>query len=234
MERKAGFLRLEKGRVDGLESRREIPLSSDVTVVGRPSAHGAPDPRASSIGISDDYVSRGHVTITYDPGQVCFLAEERPGGTQNGTFINGKRLEPGKQYPLKDGDLIALAKVSDEFRVTFRFREGDRTLAGIAVSALIPTEDVTIDVQARTVLAGKRSIPLRRKEFDLLAFLYRNRGRACSRNEIAQQVWADEGGIVAEETIDTVIHRIREKIEVDPSKPRFLVTLPRFGFRLDL
>ena len=51
---------------------------------------------------------------------------------------------------------------------------------------------------------------------------------------VPQQVWAEEGGIVAEETIDTVVHRIRDKIEPDPSQPRFLVTLPRFGFRLDL
>ncbi len=233
-ERKAGFLRLEKGRVDGVESRREIRLTSDVTLIGRPSGHASSSPAATSIDIPDDYVSRGHAIITYDPDGHCYLAEERAGGTQNGTFINGARIEPGKQYRLKDGDLVGLAKVGDEFRVIFRFREGEATLAAIAVSALIPTEDLVIDLQARTVSAGKRAIPLRRKEFDLLAFLYQNKGRACSRNEIAQQVWAEEGGIVAEETIDTVVHRIREKIEADPSEPRVLITLPRFGFRLDL
>lgn len=234
MERKAGFLRLEKGRVDGLETRREIRLTSDVTLIGRPSAHVESDRTTASIDISDDYVSRGHATITYDPERQCFLVEERAGGTQNGTFINGSRIEPGIRYPLRDGDAIGLAQVGDDLRVVFRFREGEMTLAAIPVAALIPVESITIDLHARTVTAGNRPISLRRKEFDLLAFLYQNKGKACSRNEIAQQVWAEEGGIVAEETIDTVVHRIREKIEAEPSKPRFLVTLPRFGFRLDL
>lgn len=234
LEMKAGFLRLEKGQVDDLETSREIRLTSEVTVIGRPSGQAVSGATASPVNIRDDYVSRAHATITYDFEKQCFLAEERAGGTQNGTFINGNRIEPGRRYPLRNGDLIGLAQVGDDFRVVFRFREGEMTLAAIPVAALIPAENITIDLHARTVTAGNRPISLRRKEFDLLAFLYQNLGKACSRNEIAQQVWAEEGGIVAEETIDTVVHRIRERIEADPSKPRFLVTLPRFGFRLDL
>ena len=234
LEKKVGFLRLEKGRVNGFEAAKEIRLNSDMTVIGRPSAGVGSDSRVSSINIGDDYISRGHMRITYDPNEQCYLAEEREGGTRNGTYLNGDRIEPGKCYRLKDGDMVSLAKVGEEFRVIFRFRETQATLTGIPVSSLIPTTNLSVDLQARKVSAGDRVIPLRRKEFDLLAFLYTNSGKACSRNEIAQQVWADERGIVAEETIDTVVHRIREKIETDPSKPRFLITLPRFGFRLDL
>ncbi len=233
-ERKPGFIRLERGRAEGFEAIRERRLDSDITVIGRPSANTLLDSQVSSIPIVDDYVSRGHIKITYDSDEMCYLVEEREGGTQNGTYVNGNRIESGKRYRLKDGDLIGLAKVGEELRVIFRFRESQATLASVPISSFFPASVLTVDVQARKVTAGNRVIPLRRKEFDLLAFLYGNRGKACSRNEIAQQVWADEGGIVAEETIDTVVHRIREKIETDPSKPRFLVTLPRFGFRLDL
>jgi DNA-binding response OmpR family regulator len=77
-------------------------------------------------------------------------------------------------------------------------------------------------------------IPLRRKEFDLLAFLYVNRGKACSKNEIAEGVWVEEGGIVSQETIDTDVFRIRQRIEPDPSHPRHVVTLPSYGYRLDM
>lgn len=233
-ERKAGFIRLERGRAEGFEAVRERRLESDITVIGRPSANTPLDSPVSWIQIVDDYVSRGHVKITYDSDEMCYLVEERDGGTQNGTYLNGDRIESARHYRLKDGDLIGLAKVGEEFRVVFRFRETQATLASIPVSSLFPASDITVDVQARRVLAGNRVIPLRRKEFDLLAFLYSNRGKACSRDDIAQRVWAEEGGIVAEETIDTMVHRIREKIEPDPSKPRLLVTLPRFGFRLDL
>ena len=233
-EQRSGFLKLEKGQVDGFETTREIRLTRGVTVIGRLSAYATADAKTSLIHVNDDYVSRGHLKITYNPVEQFFMAEEREGGTQNGTFINGNRINPGTPYRLKDGDQISLAKVGEDFRVLFRFRERENTLVGIAISSLIPSSNLKIDIQARKVAVGDRDISLRRKEFDLLAFLYKNAGKACSRNEIAEQVWADEGGIVAEETIDTVIHRIREKIEADPSKPQFLVTLPRYGFRLDI
>lgn len=232
-EKKTGFLRLEKGRVDGFGTMREMRLSSDVTVIGRP-GQGSSDPHISEVHVDDDYVSRGHMRIVYDYSEQCHLAEERDGGTQNGTYLNGDKIESGRVYRLRDGDKIGLAMVGEECRVVFRFRETQATLLSVSISSLISSASLSVDLQARKVSAGSRTIPLRRKEFDLLAYLYKNSGKACSRNEIAQQVWADEGGIVAEETIDTVIHRIREKIEADPSKPRFLVTLPRYGFRLDL
>jgi len=157
-ERKVGFLRLEKGRVEGFETTREIGLQSDVTVIGRPSTDIESDPQGTSVHVSDDYISRGHMRVTYDPIDLCYLAEERDGGTRNGTYINGDRIEPGKRYRLKDGDLIGLAKVGEEFRVMFRFRETHATLAAIPISSLIPTTNLTVDLQARTVSAGDRII----------------------------------------------------------------------------
>jgi pSer/pThr/pTyr-binding forkhead associated (FHA) protein len=228
-----GFLRLEKGQVDGFENIREIRLSQGMTVIGRPSADSAVDLKTSLIRVNDDYISRGHLKIGYNFEEQCFMIEERESGTQNGTFINGDRINPGMKYRIKDGDQISLAKVGEDFRVLFRFRERENTLTGTPVSSLVPKGNLIVDIQARKVLVGSHLVALRRKEFDLLAFLFKNAGKACSRNEIAQQVWAEEGGIVAEETIDTVIHRIREKIEEDPSNPKLLVTLPRYGFRLD-
>jgi DNA-binding response OmpR family regulator len=60
-----------------------------------------------------------------------------------------------------------------------------------------PLEGLVVDLLARRVWAGGKEIPLRRKEFDLLAFLYENRGKACNRDEIAQKVWVEESGIVS-------------------------------------
>ncbi len=233
-EWKSGFLRLEKGRVDGYEYSQEIPLSTDITVVGRPPISTSPDADVPDIKVRDDYISRGHMRIYYSYEEKCFMVQERDIGTQNGTFINGDRIEPGRSYPLKDGCLLSMAKVGEDWRVIFRFREKETTLTGLEKSQKTPEEGLVVDLQARRVWAGGKEIPLRRKEFDLLAFLYENRGKACSRDEIAQKVWAEESGIVSEETIDTNIHRIRERIEADPSDPHYIITLPRYGFRLDL
>ena len=233
-EHKIGFLRLEKGRVEGYEISQEIPLGMDVTLIGRPPIQVATDLDVPDIKIKDDYISRNHMRIYYNHDKDCFIAEERNTGTQNGTYIDGQRIEPQKAYSLKDGCLISMAKIGDEWRVVFRYRETETTLAITEDTPENTLEGITINIPARLVKLNNKQIYLRKKEFDLLAYLYENKGKACSRDEIAQQVWKDEAGVVTEETIDTNIHRIRNKIETDPSHPQYLITLPRFGFRLDL
>lgn len=234
MELKTGYLRLEKGRVEGFEESQEIPLSTDITVIGRAPPYGDPDAEVPDVKIRDDYISRSHIRIYYSYDGERFFAQERDTGTKNGTFINGEEIEPGKPHALKDGDFLGLAKVSGEFRVVFRFRESIATLNEQAIPERAPIGGLIVDQRARRVWVDGKEVALRRKEFDLLAFLYENRGRACSKDEIAEKVWADERGIVSQETIDTDIYRIREGIEPEPSSPRYLITLPRYGYRLDL
>jgi hypothetical protein len=231
---KSGFIRLEKGRVDGYEQSQEIPLSTDVTVVGRPPVSSGPDAEIPDIRVRNDYVSRGHLKIYYSYDDRCYMIRERDAGTQNGTFINDKQIEPGQPYKLKDGDLIYIAKVGEDYQVVFRFRESENTLLGKVEGGEKVERELRIDLKARRVWAAGKEVPLRKKEFDLLAFLYQKKGEACSRDEIAENVWAEEKGVVSEETIDTNIHRIREAIEPEPLKPRYIITLPRYGFRLDL
>jgi DNA-binding winged helix-turn-helix (wHTH) protein len=233
-EHKIGFLRLEKGRVEGCEISQEIPLGSDITIIGRPPIKAETDSDIPDIKVKDDYISRNHMRIYYSHDKDCFIAEERDTGTQNGTFIDGQRIEPQKSYSLKDGCLLSMAKIGDDWRVVFRFREMETTLAIAEDTPEYTLEGLTVDIPARLVKLNNTQIHFRKKEFDLLAFLYVNKGKACSRDEIAQQVWKDEGGIVSDETIDTNIHRIREKLETDLSNHQYIKTLPRYGFRLDL
>jgi DNA-binding response OmpR family regulator len=98
-----------------------------------------------------------------------------------------------------------------EFRVVFRFREIAATLWDGEVSEVATSSALSIDVRARRVLVNGTEVSLPRKEFDLLAFLYANRGKACSKDEIAQGAWAEEGGIVSQETIDTDVFCIRQR-----------------------
>jgi len=228
------YLRLEKGRVDGYGEWQAIPLGTDVTIVGRPPIRSGPDVEVPDIKIMDDHVSRGHIRIYYSFDVGCFMVRERDSGTQNGTFINEAQIVPGRAYPLKDGDVVGLAKVGEDYRVVFRFREEEATMPGFATVKEAPSEKLMVDLRARRVWVAGREVPLRKKEFDLLAFLYENRGKACSKDEVAEKVWAEERGIVSQETIDQNIHRIREQIEPDPSNPCYIVTLPRYGYRLDL
>ena len=232
MEEKTSFLRLEKGRIGGYEEYDEIPLRG-MTILGRSSTGDATDAERPDLEVKDDFVSRGHASIYYSQEKGAFVVQERDGGTKNGPFLNGERLQPGAPHQLKDGDVIGLAMAGQTYRLILRFREEQMTLAEIDVSQTT-RGSLAVDTKARRVWVGGNEVSLRRKEYDLLAYLYDNCGSACSRDEISKVVWADEGGIISEETIDSTMHLLREKIEPDSSDPRCLITLPRYGYRLDL
>jgi hypothetical protein len=220
------FLQIEKGRIEGYTREGKIPLGTGALRVGRTSQKNAPD-----IKVKDEYVSRNHVEFSYIGGHFML----RDVGSRNGTEINGERIEPGKFYPLTNGDFIGLAIISGEPRVVLRFSRPRQSEETQYLPAHPPkkAEGLIIDVKARGVFVDGSEVSLGRREFNLLVFLYQNRGRACSESEIAEKVWADEGGAVSPEAIKLCVQSIKKGIEADPSKPRYITTLPQYGYRLE-
>ena len=75
--------------------------------------------------------------------------------------------------------------------------------------------------------------PFSRKEFDVLSLLYKRRGQACSKDEIAEAGWPERGGgDVADQDIEQYIRRLRLRIEPDPSHPQYILTVRGYGYRL--
>lgn len=96
-------------------------------------------------------------------------------------------------------------------------------------------EELVVDAASRDVwVRGQLQEPtIPRKEFDIWAFLYRNKGRAVSREEIADSGWPERtNGDVNDEEIDQYIRRLRRRIELNPSCPKLIVTLRGFGYRM--
>jgi pSer/pThr/pTyr-binding forkhead associated (FHA) protein len=238
MDQMDAFLRLEKGRVEGYDELAVIPLSADLIVIGRAPRRINADVEHPDVNVMDDYVSRGHMNIYYAYDRGCFMVQEPDSGSKNGTFVNEKRIEPGIPHPLKDGDIIGLAKLHNEVscRVIFKFRIEDTTLDG---SELIDKPErssatgFSIDLRARIVRVDGNQVHLRKKEFDMLAFLYENTGKACSRDEIAEAVWPEAQGDTYNQTIDTYISRIRRAIQREHLKFPHLETV-HHHYRLDL
>jgi two-component system response regulator RegX3 len=70
------------------------------------------------------------------------------------------------------------------------------------------------------------------KEFELLAFLMRNRGRVLTRGQLIDRVWgADYVGDT--KTLDVHVKRLRSKIEPDPTNPVRLLTVRGLGYKLE-
>jgi two-component system, OmpR family, response regulator len=92
--------------------------------------------------------------------------------------------------------------------------------------------EIEIDIGRHIVAKGKDLLSLTPKEFDLLAFLGRNKGLVFSREQLLEKVWGYEFAGDTR-TVDVHIRWLREKIEVDPAKPRLIVTVRGTGYKLE-
>lgn len=94
-------------------------------------------------------------------------------------------------------------------------------------------DDVDVDFSARTVQVKGEEVNFPAKEFDLLEYLIRNRNKSISKETLYNMIWGfDSMGEI--NTLSVHIRRIREKIEKDPSNPKFLKTIWSVGFRFEV
>jgi DNA-binding response OmpR family regulator len=89
----------------------------------------------------------------------------------------------------------------------------------------------TVDPHKRLVKKGDRSLDLRPREFDILHLLASHPNQILSKEQIYARVWK-EPYLGDDNTIMVHIRRIREKIEADPSSPRWIETVWGVGYRL--
>lgn len=88
------------------------------------------------------------------------------------------------------------------------------------------------EAEGRLVVEG-RDVPLPAKEFGLLAHLCANRGRVFSKRQLYRAVWGEEPmGEADDNTVQVHVRRLREKIELDASDPRHLLTVRGLGYKL--
>lgn len=99
-------------------------------------------------------------------------------------------------------------------------------------SEIIRSEDLTIDQISHSVTLGDKPLDMKPREFSLLAMLASNKGRAFTRNQILERLWGHDY-IGDSRTVDVHVRWLREKIELDPSKPRRIVTIRGLGYRFD-
>lgn len=98
---------------------------------------------------------------------------------------------------------------------------------------LLSLPPVTVDLDARTVRGEGRDDVLTEIEARLLGFLAGRPGRVVGKGELLAEVWG-YGPRVQSRAIDTALARLRAKVEVDPAAPKYLLTVPGVGLRLDL
>ena len=112
-----------------------------------------------------------------------------------------------------------------------RLRAVLRRAADTGSEPAIEVGDLVIDLADRRVRRGEEHIHLTPIEFDLLRVLAQNRGRLVTHRQLLHEVW---GPAYGEETHYLRVHvaHIRSKLEIDPSRPRYVITEPGVGYRL--
>ena len=91
-------------------------------------------------------------------------------------------------------------------------------------------DGLELDAGTREVQRDGESLRLTAKEFDLLWFLASNPRRVFSRDQLMSRVWGYEAALDTG-TVTVHVRRLREKIEPDPSRPRYLETIWGVGYR---
>jgi two-component system, OmpR family, KDP operon response regulator KdpE len=90
--------------------------------------------------------------------------------------------------------------------------------------------EIELDPSLRIVRKGGTRLRLTPKEFELLHYLMKHRGKPIAHSAILQAVWGDDCALQTE-YLRTFVSQLRKKLEDDPSEPHYLLTELSFGYR---
>ena len=96
--------------------------------------------------------------------------------------------------------------------------------------SIITRENIKMDIERFQVTVDDRDVDLTPKEFELLQLLISNPGKVFTRDNLLEKVWGYEYAGDSR-TVDVHIRHLRQKIEAEPSQPRFLETVRGVGYR---
>ena len=98
--------------------------------------------------------------------------------------------------------------------------------------AILEAGPVRMDIERHIVSVDGAQIPMPLKEFDLLEYLMRTKGRVLTRGQLIDRVWGSDY-VGDTKTLDVHVKRLRSKIETDPANPTLLVTVRGLGYKLE-
>lgn len=116
-------------------------------------------------------------------------------------------------------------------RVKSQLRRAYGDLADAMGGRVIRAEDLVIDLERRKVTRGGTRITLTPTEFEILRILAEKPGRVFGRRDLLERVRDYDAAIAGDEkTINVHVSHLRDKIEPNPSKPRFVMTVRGVGY----
>ena len=93
------------------------------------------------------------------------------------------------------------------------------------------TDKVYLNTNIHKIIADGREITLKALEYKLLYYLFKNRGKVVSKDDLFRDVWENE--YINEGTIAVHIRHLREKTEADPKEPQLIKTIWGVGYMME-
>ncbi|MGD1119034.1 MAG: response regulator transcription factor [Dehalococcoidales bacterium] len=117
-------------------------------------------------------------------------------------------------------------------RVRAMLRRTKMTTTPAAATSTIKIDAIDVDISCHRAMLTGTVLELSPKEFDLLAFLAKNKSLVFSREQLLEKVWGyDFAG--DSRTVDVHVRWLRQKIEADPAQPKYLITVRGTGYKLE-
>lgn len=137
----------------------------------------------------------------------------------SGYEIGGDDYLP-KPYSMKE----MLVHVQALLRRTYGFSEEEK---------IVSFGNVSVNLTSRSVVKAGETVNLSLREFDLLAFLCEHKNQAMPKEKILTSVW---GAFMTSEASTLTVHIrwLREKLEEDPADPKFIKTVYKVGYMLEV
>lgn len=121
-----------------------------------------------------------------------------------------------------------MARVDAVYRRLSIMNENEK--AAVANPDLTTVGDFSLDYRDRILYKNGSPIELTQIEFQLLDYLFKNPDVTLSRSDILNKVWGD-GYFVDDKVVDVNIHRLRNKVEDEPTQPKHLITIWGRGYK---
>jgi two-component system phosphate regulon response regulator PhoB len=169
-----------------------------------------------------------------DGFEICRQIRQNP--TLSSTpiiFLTARTAEADRVRGLEMGGDDYITKPFSPRELVARVRS---VLRGLRQSPVAPEilrfSDLEIDPSSMTVQVQGKAVLTTVREFRLLEYLAKHRGRVFTRDQLLDAVWK-ETPFVTPRSIDVYVRRLREKIEADPHHPKYLKTLRGIGYRFE-
>lgn len=150
-------------------------------------------------------------------------------------FLTARGEVADKVVGLKLGGDDYLTKPFDMMELTARVeallrRSGEASEPRKPAPARYAFGDVEVDFRKAEVTRSKIVVELSALEFKLLKYFIENRGATLSREELLSRVWGYDAAIHSR-TVDVHVSGLRQKIEPNPARPQYVVTVHKLGYR---